>query len=442
MKTSILIAAALIPVSICAAEPFKIPVNASHVKDMLMFGAYNQTDWTGGTSTGFSDFFDGNYNNGLYMPIWTPSGQRSKNGQYMIIDLTKLRSDGYYVTEIKVWELGEYAYSLYYSTDGNAWTGVGGASQTTQVGENPFSVNDYATHVKVVFDVVSDWNPGVSEIEIWGLKPEDVSCPHDEEFLTEWAPVESTATCTEFGIDQRQCTKCGEWIPRRSQTALPIGHAYECQLDEPGTDLHYGGGRLRCTRCSYEIVFPEDAPLDMVTHRVDDVKIGGVAANGVVRFMDVTVSSTGDTGSGIRPEIFLDGTWLAGWGNRWFASSTSSDEYALFTFAAEIDLTAVDISGPNRSHTVQFYGIAPNGEEKLVGEWSVVKDTTIPDKVGDSENSASFQRNRIEFRGVSIKALRVRSDDETTSFSLCELHPYGTVKGAGKLPLRTRIIID
>ncbi len=101
-----------------------------------------------------------------------------------------------------------------------------------------------------------------------------------------------------------------------------------------------------------------------------------------------------------------------------------------------IDLTSVDISVPNRSHTLQFYSVEGD-VETLVGERAVEYDSAI------GSGDTAYQRFTIEFRGVTLKTLRVKSDDEDNALDICELHPYGTVAGAGKsAAVRTRIIID
>ena len=60
------------------------------------------------------------------------------------------------------------------------------------------------------------------------------------------------------------------------------------------------------------------------------------------------------------------------------------------------------------------------------------------------------ERKTTEFRGVTLSTLRIRFDDPTgvhmdagNVMLICEMHPYGTVNGAGKsAAVRTRIIID
>ena len=64
-------------------------------------------------------------------------------------------------------------------------------------------------------------------------------------------------------------------------------------------------------------------------------------------------------------------------------------------------------------------------------------DSSLPS--GDN----NYQRFMVEFRGVTLRTLRIKSDDANNAFTICECHPYGTVAGAGKsAAVRTRIIID
>ena len=72
--------------------------------------------------------------------------------------------------------------------------------------------------------------------------------------------------------------------------------------------------------------------------------------------------------------------------------------------------------------------------ETLVGETAVTADGT----------NNEYQRMTIEFRGVTLSSLRIKkADDPNNKLTISEVHPYGTVAGAGKAAaVRTRIIID
>ena len=326
-------------------------------------------------------------------------------------------------TDGNVGHRGNSQYSLYFTENGTTWTEV--AKEKTTTGAFTYTVNHVATKVKYVFETVSNWNPSLTEIQVWGIDPSSLGCLHEDQYLTEWELVPGTANCTEYGIDTRQCTKCGEWFQRQSSTVLPIGHDYQTVLVERGTSLDFGSGTNVCRRCGHEIAFPE--PQDLA-------RLGGVATVGVVQFTDVTVSSVGNPDWGVRPDLLVDNAW-AYTRPYWYANSKSTSEYVQFAFGNTIDLTSVDISVPNRAQTLQFYSVSGDGEE-LVGEQLVEYDASL---TGSNPN----QRLTVEFRGVSLRTLRIRSDDANNALGIYEVHPWGTVNGAGKsAAVRTRIIID
>ena len=90
----------------------------------------------------------------------------------------------------------------------------------------------------------------------------------------------------------------------------------------------------------------------------------------------------------------------------------------------------------------KFYSLEPDGSEVLVGEEAIIADS--------SANAQNYQRKTVEFRGVTLSTLRIRFNDSIgvkmdagNVMLICELHPYGTVAGAGKsAAVRTRVIID
>ena len=125
----------------------------------------------------------------------------------------------------------------------------------------------------------------------------------------------------------------------------------------------------------------------------------------------------------------------------WYANGLDG-EYVDYAFAAAVDLTSVEFSVHNHNHIVKFYSLEPDGSEILVGEVSIVEDT--------STGALNYQRKTVEFRGVTLSTLRIRFDDKIgvhmdagNVMLICELHPYGTVAGAGKsAAVRTRVIIE
>ena len=399
-------------------------------------GTVNNDAFGGGT--GMGNFFDGNLESGVYIG----PNNRTDNGSYIILDFTKdssMPSGGWFVTSFAISSTTTHKYSLYYSQDGSAWTNVNDGVGVSKVGTGVYDVNEVAKKAKIVFDEVGGWTASVSEIQVYGVNPADVTCPHSH--LPEWEAIQSTASCTEYGIEQRQCPDCGEWFRRESSTTLPLGHDFESHLDAAGTSLQFGSGSIICKRCDWSLDLSK--PVNLVTNIVGGTKIGRVPAPGQVNFTDVTVSSTGQEIYGVTPNYLIDNNWTAAWNHYWFANSKSTAEYVQYAFGAMIDLTAVDISVPNRTHVLQFYSVEPDGSETLVAEHAVEKDTSIPDKVGNDDNPNAYQHFTVEFRGLTLKTLRIKSNETDVALKICECHPWGTVAGAGKsAAVRTRVIID
>ena len=400
-------------------------------------GTVNNDAFGGGT--GMGNFFDGNLTSGVYIG---PNG-RTDNGSYIILDFTKdssMPSGGWYLTSFAISSATTHKYSLYFSPDGSSWTAVTDGTGVSKVGTAVYDVNETAQKAKIVFDEIGGWTATVAEIQVYGLDPADLTCLHTH--LPEWEAIQGTANCTEYGIEQRQCPDCGEWFQRESASMLPLGHDFESHLDATGTSLQFGSGSITCKRCDWTLDL-SDGPVNLVTTVVDGTKIGRVPLPGQVNFTEVTVSSTGQEIYGVTPNHLINNNWTAAWNQYWFANSSSAAEYAQYDFGVTIDLTSVDISVPNRTHILEFYSVEPDGSETLFAEHAVEKDASIPDKVGSDDNPNAYQRFTIEFRGVTLKTLRVKSNETNAALKICELHPYGTVAGAGKsAAVRTRIIID
>ena len=424
MKSSILLAAlaaALLPAAaFAAAEDDAVVVsrfaNSKIYKSDGSAGSFNGETYS---DDGLKKVFNGRFDDNIYM---------NTAKSYILTDISQEASN--YVTKIVIGHKGNSQYSLYYTEDGTTWTEV--AKETTTTGKFTYTINHVATKIKYVFETVSNWNPSLTEIQVWAIDPSNLSCRHEDQYLTEWEFVPGTANCTEYGIDQRQCTNCGEWFQRQSSTALPIGHSYVSHLERAGTSLDFGSGSNTCARCDHVIDFSE--PIDLVSTVVDGSGIGGIEAVGIVHFTDVTVSSTGNPDWGVRPDLLVDNSWAYTW-PYWYANSKSTSEYVQFAFGNTIDLTSVDISVPNRAQTLQFYSVSGDMEE-LIGERLVEYDASL---TGSNPN----QRFAVEFRGISLQTLRIRSDDANNALGIYEVHPWGTVNGAGKsAAVRTRIIVD
>lgn len=454
-----LLAAALLPV---AASADATPVKISEVARSFFYR--DSKAWVG--RAGFNG---GDYSDSVFNGNFTDYRYQNTAGAYLVIDTTLHDSDGnatangYYVTDIQVGHAGNAKYSLYYTTDAppdfsgyqlksvtnddrtksyyyevssdnRTWTPVGNGVDVTAAGTRTYTVNATVTGIKYVFVTSQGWNgTSLAEIEVHGIDPSELACQHPEEYLTEWESVPGTASCTEFGIDQCECTNCGAILHRESPTMFPLGHLYETVLVERGTSLEFGSGTNVCKRCGKEIDFSE--PRDLAL-------LGGFKAAGVINFTDVTISSFFPSWGGIPTTALLDNNWTWDWGKYWVASSLNhNDVYIDFEFAATIDLTSVDISVHNHAQVVEFYSLVGE-EEILVGDLAVERDS--------SPDAPECQRLQTSFRGVSLSTLRVRFLDDVgvnthglTTISCSELHPWGTVEGAGKTAaVRTRIIID
>ena len=429
MKHSIflpLIAAALLPMTMFSDV---ITNKLSTVERSIFFRNGSGTRGNAGFNSGrySKEAFNGNFED--YM-------QQNVAGAELVIPTTKASTGkAWYVTEILIGHKGNTQYSLYYTTevepttilsngyDPRSWTAIPGATNIMLSGKKTYPVGVVATAVKYVFDTTIEWTPSIAEVEVWGVDPDELGCLHQNK--TEWGAIPATANCTRFGLEQQQCLDCGEWFYRDSQTILPLGHDYQTVLLERGTSLTFGSGTNVCKRCGEEIAFSE--PQDLA-------RLGGVATVGVVQFTDLTVSSTGNPDYGVRPDLLIDNAWAYTW-PYWYAASKSTSEYVQFDFANAIDLTAVEISVPNRAHTLEFYSVS-GSEEELIGERLVEYDSSL---TGNNSNQCLTN----DFRGVTLRTLRIKSDDASNALAIYECHPYGTVAGAGKsAAVRTRVIIE
>ena len=419
---------AVIPV-ICLADQEKIAI-ASVAQMYTPSGAVNN-NWLGGGSSQ-AMLFDGTTTTGVCMPEWGTDGRRSWPDQYMVFDLETLLPGGYFVSKIEVWQENAFLYSLYYSSDGGLTydeveNGINVSSSNPDGAA--YSVGKIATQVKIVFHELSGYSGGTSEIAVWGEDPSKMGCKHP--LYSEWEAIPGTSTCTKPGTDKRKCQSCGLVDDRASELLPPLGHDYVQTLVQPGTSSSFGVGSITCARCGHSIVF--NRPLDLVT-------LGGVAGHNLVQFTDLSVSSTGDASWSGHLEKLIDGSWSYDIWKEWHAASRSHDEWVQFDFGDEIELTAIDFVIHDHTQTVEFYKVE-EGIEDLIGEvaWT---------GTGATDDSASKRLN-IDFRCVTLRTLRVRVSDSiglavngSRPIGLGEIHPYGTVKGAGKLDVRrSRIIL-
>ena len=381
-------------------------------------------DGTGGFSggDGIGGLFDGIFDNGIHFG-------RTGNGGYCQVCFTNDVADGYYVTEIKIGETAGFAYTLEYSDDGTTWKSVEDATNVSKVGTYTYGVNAVAKMIRCVLVESPGWGSGLAEIEVWGMDPADISCTHPE--YTAWTFVAGSATCTQPGIEERFCTTCNERFTRDSELP-PLGHDCISHLQKSGTASSYGSGTITCSRCDFQLDM--NVPIDLVSTIVNGMAIGRIAAVGHVNFTDVSVSSTGDIGYGQSPQKLIDGNWTSTWGAYWYAAGNDTDQRIDIVFCTMIDLTMVDISLPNINHITHFFSVDDaTGEETEIGSVSIVKDNSL---AGDNEQ---YQRTQVFFfgngetTGSPVKHLRIRQSGANAAMRVCEVHPYGTVVGAGKL---------
>ncbi|MBQ9727242.1 MAG: discoidin domain-containing protein [Kiritimatiellae bacterium] len=407
---------------------------------------------------GDAGFNGGSYMSHVFNGTFTDYRIQNTAGAEIVIPTTGLDEDeqdtgvAWYVTEFKVGHAGNTKYSLYYTTepapdysalelkqdqdsnkyyevdlDPRTWIPIPGATGVQAEGTKSFAVNAVATAVKYVFDTTLGWTGSLGEVEVWGVDPASVGCQHPS--YTEWEEVPGSATCTTYGIKRRKCQVCGEVFELDS--ALPLGHDWEENLLTPGSSSSYGRGTLVCTRCGEAISFYD--PIDLAEQ-------GGIAAPGAVQFTTLTVSSTGNPDWGCSPSKLIDGNWEWHLWSDWHALTHSHDEWIQFDFEVEIDLTKIDFLVHDHTQTVEFYKVEDD-VETAIAEVAITG-------TGSTDESAS-QRKAVSFRGLSLKTLRIRIADSTGiavngSYPLCmgEIHPWGTVKGAGLLDVRrSRILL-
>lgn len=380
-------------------------------------------DGTGGFGGGpnITYLFDGKFDNPVYLPMCNNGNNYS--GVYLLCDFTTELASGYYVTKILVGAHGKRPFSLYWTADGTAWTNV--VTSCMEDGVVEWSIGEIVKQVKVVFEQLgaNQWDrwdystPQISELQVWGVNPALLECSHPS--FTDWELL-TPATCTEPRYDHRYCMVCdAEFI---EPVGDPLGHDYISHLVREGTLYRYGSGFLDCGRCDFHVDFSR--PVDMV-------ELGGLAERGLVQFADCTVSSEDHPQWGhTSARHLIDGNWE----NNYWAAVGLNDAYIDWTFGTEIDLTSIDFSVVNHAQTLQFF--RKDGEEETLIAEAVIEPN-------EEEGAPNWIRQTVEFRDVTgVTAIRIRILDEiglvppngsqAHDATVRELHPYGTVVGAGK----------
>ncbi len=458
-------------------------------------------DSNGGGGKGAPErIFDGNFTNYQMLP-------RCHNGGYFIMDFTSVIDGGYYITKILVGHAGGKRYSIYYTEDGTTWSAVPGATTVTHSGIATYELGKVATQIKYVFDDGSSWDYGteyIAEVEVWGIDPFYLECTHPT--YTDWVEVPNSATCLESGIMERFCEICGERFTMMSSTQTALNHNYVSTLVKAGKYVAYGSGHITCSRCDYYLDCSE--PIDLITNKVNDAVIGGIAGAGKYYFTDVTVCSENNPQWGPAGFRILDSIWNTSAEWPYWASAALENQYVDYKFGTKIDLAWVDVSVHNRDQILQFYDLdVSTGTERFLGQIDVlyIPEVTnvvtnivyrqqqvtqqatdengepmydeygspIMEGVVDSngnpvmENildvhgnplydevesisiqSVDYQRHQITFYEEQTSYLRVRILDEVgitiwgnTGVTLLELHPWGTVPGAGRPQYRKETLI-
>ena len=456
-------------------------VATMHWADGTLTGNNGREGFGGGNDHGTIDFFfDGIFTEGTYIG----ANGRLNNGGFVLLDFSSEMPDGWFVPEIRAGSASaNHAYSLSYSPDGTTWIPVEGGTGVKAIGEKAFPVNDNVVLVKCVFDQVGGWTPTFAELQVWGMDPADVPCRHPQ--YTAWEAVPDSATCTEYGVDEQFCTTCGARVVRENRSILPIGHDFVSRLARPGKYRRFGRGAFGCSRCGYLFECPE--PMDLVTNEVDGARVGIVQTKDLFPFTTVTVSSTGDTGYGVRPGHLVNDLWDWHWNHYWYSDAPSRDPAprADYAFGTDVDLIWIDVSVPNDTHVVRFFSVDPGtGAETPLGGFfvertdpvlgdefhvwraeddpyedpyggevfdciPVEKDAGIPstkrnetgeeileDDAPVSNSYNQYQRFLVRFYETRVRHLRIRqykADGETprAPMYISELHPWGTVPGAG-----------
>lgn len=441
MKTTptrpILLALALAAVALpsFAATAMKI----SSVENSVFYRGGSGTRGNAGTNGGHGTdkYFDGDFDTASY---------QNTAKAYLVVETTKTGSDdGYFVTDIIIGNAGKTFYSLWYTTepapasigsdDNRTWLPVDGAANPSVkvAGVKTYGVYTVATAVKYVWETTDGWTPTLCEIEVRGIDTDEMTCLHPNLKTATWSTVQNSATCTQYGYDERVCPDCQEAFHRENPALAPIGHDYVHTVTKLGTVSSFGSGEISCSRCDFK--FDCAKPLNAITTRDANGKlICGIQAEGIIRFINVYVSSTGNTDWGQRPDFLIDGNFALDdeWGNYWYGAQAGSGlDYVQFAFDTTIDLAKVELSVPNRNHSVVFYS------------YDVDTDTETEIQRLDIEKDDDYEHSMVKktvyffgdaaSSGYGLKVLRVRSaNDGGNTFKLGDIHPYFTARGAGR----------
>ena len=425
--------------------------------------------------------FDGNFTGGLYQngvgaelvfPTTTPS-----------LPPDSASAAPWYVTEVKVGHLGNSKYSLYYTTepepadilahdkDPRAWTLIPGADHVQEAGTKTYLLNKNATAVMYVYDTAPSWTQAACEFEVWAMDADDLPRTHDnfDPDTATWT-ICTPPTCTENAFEESFCPDCGLRFEREVPLSK-LGHDFVATLTRPGRHDRWGSGYVTCARTiqdtnTLEVIWSCDFRIDFDGADIDLTTLGGPPINGVVQYTDLTVSSTGAEDGGVKPIYVMDGHWDSGWGHAWYAGTLSHNEYVQYAFGTSIELTKIEYSVLNQYQTVDFYKYDPEtGTETLLKSISIAKIETFEDRedpetgeITHVNTSPGYQHLSVDFfvtdksKKTFVDAIRMRIGDyvnpdtgEVKHYDglhyggsdihtiVCEIHPWGTIEGAGPL---------
>ena len=416
-----------------------VAVKISARRNCVFYRDGTATSWATGNWVGINgnshadELFDGNFANYI---------NQNSAGAYLVLDTTirdngVSTGDGYYVTDVLIGHAGNTKYSLYYTTeaapaagstsDDRTWIPI--VEQTTpKKGVTTNGVNAVATAVKYVWDTSLGWSgTSLAEIEIWGMDPSSILCLHPN---PQWIVVPDSNTCTDYGYKQNVCPDCGTVLSTLSVVDLPPkGHSYVCSLNQPGSKSGYGSGFISCARCDFQVDFT-DGPLELM-------QFGGVEAENVIQFSNLSVSSLANADWGVSATRLFDNKWTFDEWRDWHAVSRSHNEYVQIEFGTTIDLTKVEFAVANHNQTVEFWN-CDGDEEVKMGEVAVKTDSSVGEFI--AQRKTIYFTGDDQTTGQAVKKLRVRFTDTEglgvngiRPVSMGEIHPYGTVVGAGKL---------
>ena len=320
--------------------------------------------------------FDNNFTSMMMFP-------RAPNNGYVMIDFTK--NDGvsalneYFVTKIKVGSTGDKRFTLQYSADGSTWQNVDGAVSIKYAGTGEFEVAKKAKKVRYIWVDGSMWDYSteyLAEVQVWGMDPNRMACEHAGLESQTWRVVEGSATCTRQGVDERFCPLCEQRFTKTSDEP-PLGHDYVTTLIRPGAFKKFGTGTITCTRCDYELSFPNTPETWTTNGPIDMVSVGGLAMDNLVQFTDLTVTSTDHQEWGPNPVKIIDGGWAKWWVSYW-VSAGLNNQHVDFNFGTTIDLTQIQIVVHNTDQTLLFFDVDDDtGEETQLTDFTILRVDTI-----------------------------------------------------------------